>query len=164
MVLSPGTVLYMQTLQWRQLMTSIEREMLNVSEKKNKNKNQKASSRPESEVFSKPEVMRKETDLSFYHVCPWLCLTPAQPARKKSWVTLRVARSEEAPPLFSLMVPILSLSQIFSSHPGGSDSKASAYKARDLGSIPVSGRSSGEGNGNPLWYSCLENPMDGGAW
>ena len=42
--------------------------------------------------------------------------------------------------------------------------KASAYNAGDLGSIPGSGRSPGEGNGNPLQYSCLENPMDGGAW
>ena len=42
--------------------------------------------------------------------------------------------------------------------------KASAYKVEDPGSIPGSGRSSGEGNGNPLQYSCLENPMDGGAW
>ena len=48
--------------------------------------------------------------------------------------------------------------------PGGSDGKASAYSAGDLGSIPGSGRSSREGNGNPLQYSCLENPMDGGAW
>ena len=40
----------------------------------------------------------------------------------------------------------------------------SAYNAGDLGSIPGSGRSSGEGNGNPRQYSCLENPMDGGAW
>ena len=48
--------------------------------------------------------------------------------------------------------------------PGGSDLKASAYNAGDLGSIPGSGRSPGEGNGNPLQYSCLENPMDGGAW
>ena len=49
-------------------------------------------------------------------------------------------------------------------HLGGSDGKASAYNAGDPGSIPGSGRSSGEGNGNPLKYSCLENPMDGGAW
>ena len=42
--------------------------------------------------------------------------------------------------------------------PGGSDSKESACNARDLGSIPGSGRSPGEGNGNPLQYSCLENP------
>ena len=42
--------------------------------------------------------------------------------------------------------------------------KASAYNAGDLGWIPGSGRSPGEGNGNPLQYSCLENPMDGGVW
>ena len=48
--------------------------------------------------------------------------------------------------------------------PGGSDGKASAYNAGDPGSIPGSGRSPGEGNGNPLQYSCLENPMDGEAW
>jgi len=48
--------------------------------------------------------------------------------------------------------------------PGGADGKASAYNVGDLGSVPGSGRSSREGNGNPLQYSCLENPMDGGAW
>ena len=48
--------------------------------------------------------------------------------------------------------------------PGGSEVKASACNAGDLGSIPGSGRSPGEGNGKPLQYSCLENPMDGGAW
>ena len=42
--------------------------------------------------------------------------------------------------------------------------KESACSAGDLGSIPGSGRSPGEGNGNPLQYSCLENPMDRGAW
>ena len=46
----------------------------------------------------------------------------------------------------------------------GSEVKASACNAGDLGSIPGSGRSPGEGNGNPLHYSCLENLMDGGAW
>ena len=48
--------------------------------------------------------------------------------------------------------------------PGGSDGKATAYSAGDPGSIPGSGRSPGEGNGNPLQYSCLENPMDRGVW
>ena len=48
--------------------------------------------------------------------------------------------------------------------PGGSDGKASVYNVRDLGSVPGLGRFPGEGNGNPLQYSCLENPMDGGAW
>ena len=44
------------------------------------------------------------------------------------------------------------------------DGKVSAYNAGDQGSVPGSGRSPGEGNSNPLHYSCLENPMDGGAW
>ena len=46
----------------------------------------------------------------------------------------------------------------------GSDNKASACNAGDLGSIPGSGRSPGEGDDDPLQYSGLENPMDGGAW
>ena len=48
--------------------------------------------------------------------------------------------------------------------PGGSEVKVSACNVGDLGLIPRSGRAPGEGNGNPLQYSCLENPMDGGAW
>ena len=48
--------------------------------------------------------------------------------------------------------------------PGGSDSKASVYNVGYPGSIPGLGRSSGEGNGSPLQHSCLENPMDRGAW
>ena len=48
--------------------------------------------------------------------------------------------------------------------PGGSDGKESAWNAGDPDSIPGSGRSLGEGNGSPLQYSCLENPMDRGAW
>ena len=48
--------------------------------------------------------------------------------------------------------------------PGASEVKASACNAGDLGLITGSGRSPGEVNGNPLQYSCLENPMDEGAW
>ena len=48
--------------------------------------------------------------------------------------------------------------------PAGSEGKESASNAGDQGSIPESGRSPGEGNGNPLQYSRLENPMDRGAW
>ena len=48
--------------------------------------------------------------------------------------------------------------------PHSSIGKESACNAGDLGSIPGPGRSSGEGNGNPLQYSCLENPMDRAAW
>ena len=48
--------------------------------------------------------------------------------------------------------------------PGGSDGEESACNAGDPGSILGSGRSPGVGNGNPIQYSCLENPMDRGAW
>ena len=48
--------------------------------------------------------------------------------------------------------------------PGGSDGKESACNGGDLGSIAGLGRSPGEVNSNPLQYSCLENPMDRGAW
>ena len=47
---------------------------------------------------------------------------------------------------------------------GGSEGKESAYSPGDLGSIPVSGRYPREGNGTPLKYSCLENPLDAGTW
>ena len=50
------------------------------------------------------------------------------------------------------------------SFPGGSDSKESACNAGNLGSIPRLGRSPGEGNGNPVQYSSLENPMNRRAW
>ena len=56
------------------------------------------------------------------------------------------------------------LSRFVMDFPGGSDGKVSVYNVRDLGSIPGLGRFPGEGNGNPLQYPCLENPMDGGAW
>ena len=51
------------------------------------------------------------------------------------------------------------LSSPFTGFPGGSDGKESACNAGDWGSVPGLGRSSGEGNGNPLQYSCLENSM-----
>ena len=53
---------------------------------------------------------------------------------------------------------------IFQGFPGGSVVKNPPANAGDADLIPGLGRSSGEGNGNPLQYSCLENPMDGGAW
>ena len=52
----------------------------------------------------------------------------------------------------------------FGAFPGGSDSKESTCNAGDPGSIPGLGRPPREGHGNPLWYSCLENSMDRGAW
>ena len=54
--------------------------------------------------------------------------------------------------------------QVKKHFPAGSDGKASGYNAGDPGSIPRLGISPGEGNDNPLQHSCLENPMDRGAW
>ena len=59
------------------------------------------------------------------------------------------------------MITLLSL---FPGFPGDSNGKESACNAGDLGLIPGLGRSPGEGNGNPLQYSCLENPIGGGAF
>ena len=76
--------------------------------------------------------------------------------------------------IFYLCLPAIILNWLIDLHlymclyamglPGGSDGKASACNAEDLGSIPGSERSPGEGNGNPLQYSCLENSRDGGTW
>ena len=67
-----------------------------------------------------------------------------------------------------MVIQVSSPSSVFSftyllDVPGGSDGKASAYNARDPGSIPGLGRSPGDGNVNPFQYSCLGNPMDRGA-
>ena len=67
--------------------------------------------------------------------------------------------------IFSLVVSLATKCiNIISGFPGGSGSKESACNAGDQGSISGLGRSPGEGNGNPLQYSCLENSMDRGAW
>ena len=58
----------------------------------------------------------------------------------------------------SILVPFMCF------FPGGSDGKETTCDAGDLGFVPGSARSPGEGNGNPLQYSCLENPMDRGVW
>ena len=65
---------------------------------------------------------------------------------------------------YSIFVEIIHIHKNHPGFPGGSEVKASAYNAGDLGSISGSGRSPGEGNGNPLQSSCLENAMDRGAW
>ena len=61
------------------------------------------------------------------------------------------------------MPVILNILKLLLGFPGGSVGKESACNAEDLGSIPGLGRSPGEGNGNPLQYSCRENSMDRGA-
>ena len=70
-------------------------------------------------------------------------------------------------PSFTELIGLSSLdhqSPLISTYPSLGFPEDSACNARDLGSTPESGRSPGEGNGYPLQYSCLENPMDRGAW
>ena len=98
-------------------------------------------------------------------LCPWIrqailewaaisCSRGSSRPRDRTWVSWGSCIADR---FLITWVP-------WGSFPGGSDGKASAYNAGDLGSIPGSGRSPGEENGNPLQHSCLENPVDGGAW
>ena len=70
----------------------------------------------------------------------------------------------KSPPPPELNYNVVFITAIQQNGSAGSDGKASVYNAGDLGSIPGSGRFPGEGNGNSLQYSCLENPMDREAW
>ena len=81
--------------------------------------------------------------------------TEHRPAAQQRTAQHRTANGSENEKLCS--VPLCGFT-------GGSDAKEFACNAGDVGSIPGSGRSPGEGNGNPLKYSCLENPMDREAW
>ena len=65
---------------------------------------------------------------------------------------------------FSPLRIVFAVGLSYMDFPGSSEVKASACTVGDVGTISGLGRSLGEGNGNPLQYSCLENPMDGGAW
>ena len=83
-------------------------------------------------------------------------LVKTTPAMQETWFNSPVGKipwRREWPP-----------TPVFLGFPGGSDGKQSACNAGNLGLIPGWGRSPGEGNGTPLQYSCLENPLDGIAW
>ena len=117
---------------------------------------------------------------SFLALFPFVILRLSQlqttlrtPSWQSFWIRGGVGHKENALVLFRLHYFYQSagnLREIESSwlpmlgFPGGSEVKASACNVGNLGSIPGSGRSPGEGNGNPLQDSCPENPMDGGAW
>ena len=73
---------------------------------------------------------------------------------------MTIDKTEDLSQHLNLLLGALKLRELLYSSVG----KDSACNAGDLGSIPGSGRAPGEGHGNPLQYSCLENPMDRGAW
>ena len=75
-----------------------------------------------------------------------------------------VMQNENVPELCYTTMSRLSTPKEEKGLPGGSNGKVSVYNAGDLGSIPGSGRSAGQGHGNPLQYYCLENPIYRGAW
>ena len=79
---------------------------------------------------------------------------------KYQWVMIATTKKDLETELKIYYFPLLCIESHF---PGCWDGKESAYIVGDLGSIPGLGRSPGDGNGNPLQYSCLENPMDGEA-
>ena len=110
-------------------------------------------------------VTKSQTWLSdYHHRCPLLLGLPAQtPTPPFQVVTEHQA---EFPVLYSSFPLVIHFthSSVYVGFPGGSEVKAPACNAGDLGSIPGSGRFPGEGNDNPLQYSYLENPMDRGAW
>ena len=138
---------------------------------------------------SLPKPMSTESVMPSSHLIlcrPLLLLPPILPsisvfsnesAHRIRWskywsFSLNISPSNEHPGLISFRIDWLDLLTVqgilksFVEHhfPGGSEVKVSAWNAGDLGLIPGSGRSPGDGNGNPLKYSCLENPMEGGAW
>ena len=99
---------------------------------------------------------------SWLSICQQIWKTPQWPQEWKSQFSFQSLR--KAMPKKAQTTTQLHSSHMLADFPGGSDGKASAYKAGDMGSVPGLGRFPAEGNGNPLQYSCLENPTDGEAW
>ena len=110
--------------------------------------------------LSQEEPLEKETATQS-SILAWKIPWMEEPGQLQSWVA-ELDMTERLHFHFDSIILLFTL--ILLGFPGGSDDKASVYNARDPGSIPGSGRSPGEGNGNPLQCSCLENPMDRGAW
>ena len=90
-------------------------------------------------------------------------ITVASPTCSKMLYQFGGCKIVSLPGLISIFLIINEIESVLDFR-GGLDGKASVYSVGDLGSIPGSGRSPGEGNGNPLQYYCLENPMDRRLW
>ena len=119
-----------------------------------------------------PAIHQHESAISIYMSPPsWASLPSSTPSHHSGLSSLHPTANFHWPSILHMVNVYVSmlLFQLFHPFlplcfPGGSDGKASTCNAGDLGLIPGSGRSPGEGNGNPPQYSCLENSMDWGAW
>ena len=123
--------------------------------------------RPTMTMISNLSSSYKSTHLIISSLLLYVFLSSS--LRPESWLPLRQLRWEKGLWIgncsdYRLWRLRYDLIFFFLYFPGGLEVKASARNAGDPGSIPGSGRSPGEENGNPLQYSCLENPMDGGVW
>ena len=137
-----------------------------------------------SEVSDGIEIWPEVTDMQFLTLCNlklnssnqkaiWLCISSQsftgiwqmlpQPSQFSSSFTGALNLVDSSTYIHIVVLYIVYM-YIYTGFPGGSVLKNPPANAGDMGSIPGSGRSPGEGNGNPLQYSCLENPMDGGPW
>ena len=132
-------------------------------------------------LYSNFEKWSKVTQLCLTLCDPLDCSLPGSSihgifqARILEWVAVSFSRGTSQPRdrtrvfhIVGIRFTIWATREVHLYHevgfPGSSNGKESACSAGDLGLIPGLGRSPGEGNGNPLQYSCLENPMDRGAW
>ena len=117
--------------------------------------------KPNSNVQRAIQVQNKRAHTSF----SLKRLIEAYNAREKNQYSVYLSKLGVSCQIDEVVLPILIFFPLsLFGFPGGSEDKASACNAGNPGLIPGLGRSPGEGNGNPLQYSCLENPMDRGVW
>ena len=107
------------------------------------------------------QILKGDTLKVLHSICQQIWKTQPWPQAWKRSVFYSNPKEKQRQRMFKLPKNCIYLTQDFL---GGLDGKASVYNVGNLGSIPGSGRSPGEENGNPLQYYCLENPMDKGAW
>ena len=116
------------------------------------------------------QTLHKTSDIYFQFCCKFPIYIPAFAYCIVKFPYFQIEKYfthwENVLPLKNILMVTLNLSYCikYMGFPGGSVVKNPPANARDMGSIPASGRSPGEGNGNPLWYSCLGDPMDRGTW
>ena len=108
--------------------------------------------------------MLTDNNLFQCHFLVYFFFLPLLPASQRQHPVSSVMKFDPQEVTESKRSPDYFPTSLFRGFPGGSRGKESACNAGNPGSIPGPGRPPGEGHGNPLQYSCLQNPMDRGAW